>query len=98
VSYYAALEAAGFACADALWVKRRTSNKIFPNLLQFVVVIFLGVQLRALGRGVESASVYAFMQNVGVVNDHVHGCFRAIDCRTTVPEPLKIEVGDMSTA
>jgi DNA-3-methyladenine glycosylase I len=24
-------------------------------------------------------SVYAFMQNVGVVNDHIHGCFRAID-------------------
>jgi DNA-3-methyladenine glycosylase I len=24
-------------------------------------------------------SVYAFMQNVGVVNDHVHGCFRAAD-------------------
>ena len=24
-------------------------------------------------------SVYAFMQNVGVVNDHVHGCFRATD-------------------
>jgi DNA-3-methyladenine glycosylase I len=24
-------------------------------------------------------SVYAFMQNVGVVNDHVHGCFRASD-------------------
>jgi DNA-3-methyladenine glycosylase I len=23
--------------------------------------------------------VYAFMQNVGVVNDHVHGCFRATD-------------------
>jgi DNA-3-methyladenine glycosylase I len=22
-------------------------------------------------------SVYAFMQNVGVVNDHIHGCFRA---------------------
>jgi 3-methyladenine DNA glycosylase Tag len=27
-------------------------------------------------------SVYAFMQNVGVVNDHVHGCFRAIDADT----------------
>jgi DNA-3-methyladenine glycosylase I len=26
--------------------------------------------------------VYAFMQNVGVVNDHVHGCFRAVDYRT----------------
>jgi DNA-3-methyladenine glycosylase I len=24
-------------------------------------------------------SVYAFMQNIGVVNDHVHGCFRATD-------------------
>jgi DNA-3-methyladenine glycosylase I len=24
-------------------------------------------------------SVYAFMQNVGVVNDHIHGCFRASD-------------------
>jgi len=24
-------------------------------------------------------SVYAFMQNVGVLNDHVHGCFRATD-------------------
>jgi len=28
-------------------------------------------------------SVYAFMQNVGVVNDHIHGCFRAIDFPTT---------------
>jgi DNA-3-methyladenine glycosylase I len=24
-------------------------------------------------------SVYAFMQNIGVVNDHVRGCFRAFD-------------------
>jgi DNA-3-methyladenine glycosylase I len=24
-------------------------------------------------------SVYAFMQNVGVVNDHIHGCYRAAD-------------------
>jgi DNA-3-methyladenine glycosylase I len=24
-------------------------------------------------------SVYAFMQNVGVINDHIHGCFRAAD-------------------
>ena len=30
-------------------------------------------------------SVYAFMQNVGAVNDHVHGCFRAVDHRTTAP-------------
>jgi DNA-3-methyladenine glycosylase I len=30
-------------------------------------------------RFVGPTSVYAFMQNVGVVNDHVQGCFRAID-------------------
>jgi len=41
-------------------------------------------QLKAQGyRFVGPASVYAFMQNVGVVNDHVHGCFRATDYPTT---------------
>jgi DNA-3-methyladenine glycosylase I len=30
-------------------------------------------------RFVGPTSVYAFMQNVGVVNDHVHGCYRAVD-------------------
>jgi DNA-3-methyladenine glycosylase I len=35
-------------------------------------------QLKAQGyRFVGPTSVYAFMQNVGVVNDHLHGCFRA---------------------
>jgi 3-methyladenine DNA glycosylase Tag len=28
-------------------------------------------------------SVYAFMQNVGMVNDRIHGCFRASDYRPT---------------
>ena len=41
-------------------------------------------QLKAQGyRFVGPTSVYAFMQNVGVVNDHVHGCFRATDYATT---------------
>jgi DNA-3-methyladenine glycosylase I len=41
-------------------------------------------QLKSLGyRYVGPTSVYAFMQNVGVVNDHVHGCFRATDYATT---------------
>ena len=40
-------------------------------------------QLKAQGyRFVGPASVYAFMQNVGIVNDHVRGCFRAIDNRS----------------
>jgi DNA-3-methyladenine glycosylase I len=30
-------------------------------------------------RFVGPTSVYAFMQNVGVVNDHIHPCFRATD-------------------
>ena len=37
-------------------------------------------QLKAQGyRFVGPTSVYAFMQNVGVVNDHIYGCFRATD-------------------
>jgi DNA-3-methyladenine glycosylase I len=37
-------------------------------------------QLKTQGyRFVGPTSVYAFMQNVGVVNDHIHGCFRASD-------------------
>jgi DNA-3-methyladenine glycosylase I len=40
----------------------------------------LAKQLKSQGyRFVGPTSVYAFMQNVGVVNDHVHGCIRAID-------------------
>ena len=37
-------------------------------------------QLKLQGyRFVGPTSVYAFMQNIGVVNDHLHGCFRAAD-------------------
>jgi DNA-3-methyladenine glycosylase I len=37
-------------------------------------------QLKSQGyRFVGPTSLYAFMQNVGVVNDHLHGCFRATD-------------------
>jgi DNA-3-methyladenine glycosylase I len=40
-------------------------------------------QLKSQGyRFVGPTSVYAFMQNVGVVDDHVHGCFRASDYGT----------------
>jgi DNA-3-methyladenine glycosylase I len=37
-------------------------------------------QLKSQGyRFVGPTSMYALMQNVGVVNDHIHGCFRATD-------------------
>ena len=39
-------------------------------------------QLKSRGyRFVGPTSVYAFMQNTGLVNDHVRGCFRAVDYR-----------------
>jgi DNA-3-methyladenine glycosylase I len=41
-------------------------------------------QLKSQGyRFVGPTSVYAFMQNVGVVNDHIRGCFRATAFRTS---------------
>jgi DNA-3-methyladenine glycosylase I len=41
-------------------------------------------QLKSQGyRFVGPTSVYAFMQNVGVINDHIHGCFRATDYLAT---------------
>jgi DNA-3-methyladenine glycosylase I len=40
----------------------------------------LSKQLKSQGyRFIGPTSAYAFMQNVGVVNDHIHGCFRAAD-------------------
>jgi DNA-3-methyladenine glycosylase I len=34
-------------------------------------------------RFVGPTSVYAFMQNTGMINDHIHGCFRATGYHTT---------------
>ena len=43
-------------------------------------------QLKSQGyRFVGPTSVYAFMQNTGIVNDHIHGCFRASDYRGPAP-------------
>jgi len=40
----------------------------------------LAKRLKSQGyRFVGPTSVYALMQNVGVVNDHIRGCFRAVD-------------------
>jgi hypothetical protein len=45
-------------------------------------------QLKSQGyRFIGPTSVYAFMQNVGVVNDHLHGCFRAVDYRAATRSP-----------
>ena len=45
-------------------------------------------QLKSQGyRFVGPTSVYAFMQNVGVINDHIHGCFRATDYQPNATKP-----------
>jgi DNA-3-methyladenine glycosylase I len=50
----------------------------------------LAKQLKSQGyRFVGPTSVYAFMQNVGVVNDHIHGCFRASDHSQHPHEPRR---------
>ena len=42
----------------------------------------LAKELKSQGyRFLGATSVYAFMQNVGIVNDHIHGCFKASDYR-----------------
>jgi DNA-3-methyladenine glycosylase I len=48
----------------------------------------LARRLKALGyRFVGPTSVYALMQNVGAVNDHLHGCFRSADYPATEGTP-----------
>jgi len=42
------------------------------------VIAGVAVVVWGSGRG-----MYAFMQNVGMVNDHIHGCFRASDYLAT---------------
>jgi DNA-3-methyladenine glycosylase I len=44
----------------------------------------LAKRLKSQGyRFVGPTSVYAFMQNIGVINDHIRGCFRATGYHTT---------------
>jgi DNA-3-methyladenine glycosylase I len=63
-----------------------TSKRAPPSLADLPTstpkAVAFAKQLKSQGyRFVGPTSVYAFMQNVGVVNDHVHGCFRATDHR-----------------
>jgi len=48
--------------------------------------VALSSQLKSQGyHFIGPTSVYAFMQNVGVVNDHIRGCLRAVDYRASGP-------------
>jgi DNA-3-methyladenine glycosylase I len=64
---------------EAYAVDRKRSPRSIAGLPSSTPVAeTFAAQVKSQGyRFVGPTSVYAFMQNVGVVNDHVHGCFRA---------------------
>lgn len=68
--------------ADLMWQYAPTEHRT-PESLDEVPVASeesraLAVALKSAGyRFVGPTSVYAFMQSLGIVNDHVRGCFRA---------------------
>jgi DNA-3-methyladenine glycosylase I len=73
------------ALAKSYVITRRRAPRSLADLPTFTPQAeAFAKQLKSQGyRFVGPTSVYAFMQNVGVVNDHVHGCFRATDSPAT---------------
>lgn len=71
------------ALARPYEVNRKRAPRSIADLPNFTPQAeALAKELKAQGfRFVGPTSVYAFMQNVGVVNDHIHRCFRATDYR-----------------
>jgi DNA-3-methyladenine glycosylase I len=69
--------------AKAYEINRKRSPRSSTDIPKFTPnAEAFAKQLKSQGyRFVGPTSVYAFMQNVGIVNDHVHGCFRATDYR-----------------
>ena len=67
------------ALAKSYEVTRKRAPRSIPGLPKSTPnAETFAKQLKSQGyRFVGPTSVYAFMQNVGVVNDHIHGCFRA---------------------
>ena len=73
------------ALAKSYEVKRKQAPRTLADLPSSTPqAATFAKQLKSQGyRFVGPTSVYAFMQNVGVINDHIHGCFRATDYRAT---------------
>jgi DNA-3-methyladenine glycosylase I len=71
------------ALAKSYETTRKRSPRSFADLPQSTPAAdAFAKQLKSQGyRFVGPTSVYAFMQNTGVVNDHIRGCFRATDYR-----------------
>lgn len=74
--------------ADLLWshVSHTPQQNSFKTLLDVPAETdtskAMSKELKALGfRFVGPTICYAFMQSAGMVNDHIHGCFRRAECR-----------------
>lgn len=76
------------AFADFLWdhVQQKPQQNSFKTgadvPAETAVSTSMSKALKSLGfRFVGPTICYAFMQSAGMVNDHVHGCFRRSECR-----------------
>jgi DNA-3-methyladenine glycosylase I len=66
-------------------VRKRSPRSVADVPVSSKDAILLAAQLKSHGyRFIGPTSVYAFMQNVGVVNDHVRGCFLASDYKPEI--------------
>lgn len=82
------------AFADFLWshVNHKPQQNSFKTLLDVPAETesskAMSKGLKALGfRFVGPTICYAFMQSSGMVNDHIHGCFRRAQCRELARAP-----------
>ena len=63
---------------DAAIIRKRAPRSVADLPTSTPEAVAFAKRLKSKGyRFVGPTSVYAFMQNVGVVNDHIDGCFRA---------------------
>ncbi len=76
------------AFSDLLWsfVDHKPQQNSFKTLLEVPAETraskAMSKRLKALGfRFVGPTICYAFMQSAGMVNDHIHGCYRRAECR-----------------
>ena len=93
------------AFADLLWshVNNKPRQNSFKTLLDVPAETdaskAMSKALKALGfRFVGPTICYAFMQSAGMVNDHIHGCFRRSQCRDLAGSQAKIPTAKTTVA
>ncbi len=93
------------AFAELLWshVNHQPQQNSFKTLLNVPAETqaskAMSKSLKALGfRFVGPTICYAFMQSAGMVNDHIHGCFRRSQCRDLAKSGVKAPLANKVAA